>query len=199
MIDNQPAKCPVRSASNVRREPCTHITVPRLCSKSMALEVGSLSGRRVGSWPHEAVTGGTVPIFAGTAAKPWSTKMGLSPSALGQPLLAQKPKQARLGGGRTPFMPFQPASNASTSALPAVRRLPTPNTPLITSLVHVQIVEPGDVSEFVFHDGQQIDPIHRPWINGPQLLAAAATTRTRRPAPAWRSTNQPWPAALPSR
>ena len=29
---------------------------------------------------------GTVPIFAGTAAKPWSSKMGLSPSTPGSPL-----------------------------------------------------------------------------------------------------------------
>ena len=37
---------------------------------------------------------GTVPIFAGTAAKPWSTRMGLSPSRRGKPLGHKKSRQA---------------------------------------------------------------------------------------------------------
>ena len=38
----------------------------------------------------------------------------------------------------------------------------------------VEIVEPGDVPQFVLHDGQQIDLIDGPRIHGLQLLGDSA-------------------------
>ena len=70
--------------------------------------------------------------------------------------------------------------------------MPMPSTPLIKSFSRgVKIVQPGDVPQFVLHDGQQVDPIHGPRVHGLQLLLAAEEAVNSSSDAGVGSTNQP--------
>ena len=73
------------------------------------------------------------------------------------------------------FVPFSPRSSPDAHAEHAVHD---------TFGHRAEIIEPGQMAQFMLHDGQQIDVIDRPRIDGFHLRRSRRW-RTPRPRPAW--------------